>query len=216
MALIYDFDIFEVIPDHGPRDPQLDGVLSRIGFKPSPDSATVALFRDPQTAEALRTAPPGLRDFFLQSGFGLNTYTSGVPRGRYPAKDEAARLAVIERLARNACRYALPRPGDGAEAGNVFRLHEFLAALDQAEPIGARDAPVAHDLTLKRITPHDRALPPVFETDPDSDRQADLDPPPTPRKFWQSRFFRRSAAAALVLGLLHLVKEPAVIVLASL
>ncbi|MDR7123873.1 hypothetical protein [Pseudotabrizicola sp. 4114] len=209
MALAYDFDIFDVIPDSGSTDPQLDGFLSRAGFAPGRDLATVALFRDPLTAQALRDAPPGLRDYFLASGFGLNTYASGAPPGRYPARDEAARLALIQRLADNAPHHTLPRSEDSVEGGDVFRLEAFLAALDECEPI---------KLTGSNLPDHSaRPLPPVFEhTDPIATQPPDADIPSQRRKFWQSRFFRLGAAAALVLAVMQLASGPALTVLASL
>lgn len=209
MALAYDFDIFEVIPESGSSDPQLDGFLSDAGFRPARDLATVALFRDPHTAQALRDSPPGLRDYFLASGFGLNTYASGAPPGRYPAGDEAARLALIQRLADNARHYPLPRSEGAAVAGDAFRLEFFLAALDDCEPL---------DMTCSDVPDHSpRTLPPVLEeTDPIADPGLDTGTPLQRRKFWQSRFFRLGAAAALVLAVMQLAGGPALTALASL
>ncbi|MFN4154536.1 MAG: hypothetical protein ACK4HF_07770 [Paracoccaceae bacterium] len=210
MALVYDFDIFEVIPEFGSPDPKLDAFLADIGFGPGRSATTVALFRDPRTADALRKAPTGLRNYFLDSGFGLNTYASGAPSGRYPARDEAARLDLIRRLTENAPAYSLPRPDDCAESGDIFRLGEFLAELDRSEPIvmpKERSHPGAKD----------RTLPMLFETDPVVDRLSDAAAPPAARqKFWQSRFFRLGAAAVLVVGAIQLAGGPALTALASL
>ncbi|MFN4130758.1 MAG: hypothetical protein ACK4GC_13235 [Paracoccaceae bacterium] len=218
MALAYDFDIFEVIPNSGLSDPELDGFLSGVGLRPQSDSATVALFRDLRTAEALRRAPPALRAYFVASGFGFNTYDSGAPAGRYPAKDEAARLALIYRLTENARRHALPRPDDAPEGGDVFRLGAFLAELDRSEPINMSEGQAAvddHNSGQTNASPH-RTLPPLFEPGQTAAAPSETDTPPPRRKFWQNRYFRIGAAAALVLGAAQLASGPALTVLASL
>lgn len=206
MSLIYDFDIFEVIPGRGQADPKLAGFLTDIGFIPQGETATVALFRDPRTADALRRANPALRAYLLDSGFGLNTYDSGAPPGTYPARDEDARLDVIRRLTENAPTHSLPAPEDDSEADDTFRLAAFLNALSQAEPIHMPDV----------LGYHGGALPPVFDTEPLSEVGADAAASHPRRKFWQHRFFRLGAAATLVLGAVHLGSGPALTVLASL
>lgn len=225
MALAYDFDIFRIIPDFGTSDPRLAGLLEDFSSGPERESATVALFRDPRTAKALRRAPSGLRDYFLDAGFGFNTYASGAPAGRYPASDEAARLELIQRLADRAHRFALPRPEEAAESGDVFRLGAFLEALDQSQPFdmaGAdapqQDQPPQHtqDHSAGPVIPRKHNLPPLFETELFADASAAPATASTRRKFWQNRFFRIGAVAALVIGVMQLVSGPALIALASL
>lgn len=216
MVLAYDFDIFEVIPDSGPSDPGLDGFLTAAGFVSQADGATVALFRDPRTAEALRRAPPALRDYFVASGFGFNTYDSGAPPGFYPAKDESARLAIILRLTENASRHALQRFDDAPEGGEVFRLGAFLSELDRAQPIDMAPAATPDTCGAQTDMLPRRILPAMFETDPIADAQPQADTAPPRRKFWQRRFFRLGAAAALVLFAMQLASGPALTVLASL
>jgi len=216
MALAYDFDIFEVIPDSGKPDPQLDGFLTAAGFVSRDECATVALFRDPRTAEALRRAPSALRDYFVASGFGFNTYQSGAPAGRYPAKDEAARLAIILRLTENVSCHALPRLDDAPEGGDVFRLGAFLAELDHAQPIEMVHVVVSDACDARGDMNLRRALPAMFATDPIADEPPEAENPPSRRKFWQHRFFRIGAAAALVLFAVQLASGPALTVLASL
>ncbi|MDO9639783.1 MAG: hypothetical protein Q7J44_14685 [Pseudotabrizicola sp.] len=221
MALAYDFDIFRIIPDFGTTDPRLAGMLEDFSTGPERESATVALFRDPRTADALRRAPPDLRKYLLESGFGLNTYKSGAPAGHYPASDEAARLDLIHRLAENAPGFALPGPEEAAEGGDVFRLGQFLEALDQSQPIdiSASDpSPPDHqqDHSAGPVLPRKHTLPALFETEPLADAPVMAETAATRRKFWQSRFFRIGATAVLVLGAMQLASGPALIVLASL
>lgn len=209
MSLTYDFDIFDVIPDAAASGSQLDNFLSDIGFRPKQENATVALFRDVRTAEALRNAPPALRDYFVACGFGLNTYMSGAPSGCYPAKDEAARLALILRLAQNASRFDLPPPEHNAEGGDVFRLGAFLEALECATPVDIPDPVLAVDHSAGVVSGIRRALPALFETDPITEIPDAQDAGGSPRrKFWQNRFFRIGTAAILVLGATQLATSP--------
>lgn len=134
MTLNYDFDMFDVIPGNGDEDPSLGRFMTEIGFRPDATARKVALFRDQRTADALRDAPDSLREFFLASGFGLNTYQSGAPTGFYPQEDEDARLDIIRRLTENAEIYPLPRLTEGADAQG-FVLMDFLAALAAAQPM---------------------------------------------------------------------------------
>ncbi len=133
MKLRYDFDIFDVSPPEEGGDPELMGFFVRAGLGGGAGTSQVALFRDEETARALREAPRAMRAYFLESGFGLNTYRSGAPVDHYPATDEAARLRVIERLTANAGLFALPgaeqTPPDG------FSLSDFIAHLAIAAPI---------------------------------------------------------------------------------
>lgn len=236
MTLTYDFDIFDVIPGAGPQDPDLDGFLTQIGFKPDPAASRIALFRDPRTADALRRAPDNLRNFFLASGFGLNTYSSGAPRGRYPAKDEEARLELIHRLTQNAETHSLPPLQGYPEGGDVFRLGEFLTELTCAEPMDlaegftqdfdARDAAaveaqfediIQDPAPVKEAKPF--GFPPIFETDPLPPQAVeDQKQSPARRKFWQNRFFLMGTAAALaaLAVVVQLASGQSVLALASL
>lgn len=220
MSLAYDFDILDVIPGGGASDPQFDGFLKEIGFKPKADAASVALFRDPRTAEALRNGSPMLRDYFLASGFGLNTYQSGAPAGRYPAKDEAARMDIIRRLTENASRFPLPQPGDS----DLFQLDDFLAELARSEPFDddvvdtVREAFV-HDLRGARsdkILPRMPTLPPMFDTTGSPDDAEEIGSMALWHKFRQHRYFKLVLAVWLMAGIAQLANGPAFQMIASL
>lgn len=153
MALSYDFDIFDVIPADSGDDPDLQALLARLGrTSPLQDGVqdSIALFRNEATAEALRRAPAPLKEYFLAAGFGLNTYDSGAPSGRYPARDEEARLALIHRLTALAPNYPLSEPP--AEEG-AFSLADFLHQLTQAEPVALEDAVMPHKAVAGSLAP---------------------------------------------------------------
>jgi hypothetical protein len=223
MALTYDFDMFDVIPGDGEDDPSLGRFMTEIGFKPDTAARKVALFRDQRTADALRDAPEGLREFFLASGFGLNTYQSGARAGFYPQQDEEARLDIIRRLTENAEIYPLPRLTEGTDAQG-FVLMDFLAALAAAQPMEmprhSVAAALADDLlsddaeeeidlsaafegeTRPDPVPHDlrhphevrpKVMPPMFDTAPPDAVQ--------PRKkFWQNKFSFLSLSIAMTVA----------------
>ena len=152
MALTYDFDIFDVIPSEGEKDPALDRFMTEIGLQAGDQMCKVALFRDHRTADALRDGPASLRDYFLASGFGLNTYQSGAPPGCYPQKDEDARLDIIRRLTENAEISSMPKLSEGAEDG-AFSLVDFLTALAQAQPIDMAQEATLQDTTDRQDLP---------------------------------------------------------------
>ena len=207
MSLKYDFDIFQLQQNVADADPDLARILDALKTEAA-EVDSVALFRDPRTAEALRQAPERLRDFFLASGFGLNTYDSGAPRGRYPAKDEEARLAIIARLTQNAEVHILPKPGDYPEGGEGFRLGEFLIDLASAQPIDMAEAQ-AEPLVQRGgvVMP---PMPPMFDTHADA-------PEAAPRKkFWQSRYIMVSLIIGAMAVILQVTKLAGVAVFASL
>ena len=123
MAMRYDFDMVSVTPV-GLPDRFGDLAITGIGAEKT------AMFRDPNTAEALRNADQAIRTFFLESGFGLQDYDSGAPPGRYPISDEDHRIRVIERLTANLGTHDMSTANWGA-----FDFQAFLAGLDHAQPL---------------------------------------------------------------------------------
>ncbi|WP_400085260.1 hypothetical protein [Yoonia sp. R78084] len=111
MALRYDFDMMEVPPT---------GVAGE----------KAAMFRDPATVAALKEADASVQAYFSDSGFVLQEYNSGAPPGRYPMRDEEARIALIDRLTANLDAYDLANVNWGG-----FDFDAFMNALSTAEPV---------------------------------------------------------------------------------
>ncbi len=123
MALRYDFDMVAVAPTGLPDrfdDLAVTGVAAE----------KVAMFRDPGTVAALKEADAAVQAYFTESGFALQEYNSGAPAGRYPMRDEDARIALIDRLSANLDSYDL---ADVNWAG--FDFDAFMNALSTAEPV---------------------------------------------------------------------------------
>ncbi|MGQ0564269.1 MAG: hypothetical protein ACT4OK_04275 [Gemmobacter sp.] len=125
MGLNYDFDMFS--PD-ATDDTFAEEREQKTG-------QPMALFRDPATVAAFGRSPQVVQDYLRASHFGLGVHRSGAPDGRYPATDEAARIAVIEALAENVGKFDLPRPDDTQPVGDAFHMAAFFAAVAEAEPI---------------------------------------------------------------------------------
>ncbi len=235
MSLTYDFDIFDVIPDQPSDESDGSTFMADIGFEPDARTTKVALFRDPRTALALRYAPEALRNYFIASGFGLNTFDSGAAANRYPLKDEDARLDIIARLTENAGHHTLPRPGDYPEGGDVFRLGEFLAHLAEAQPEMTDDemtvivpthdmvgtsvrksakVPMFDTMSVSELAPEldlgaDREAAPVIETDTTV-------APPRRKGLLHNRFVQVAVALGLAAALVQLTAATGLVVLASL
>lgn len=124
MSLAYDFDIVQ-----------------------SDAGKYIALFREPETAAALKGADFAVRSYFKESGFGFLTHDSGAGRGRYPLGDEEARIAVIRRLGDTMWRFDLT----GADM-NGFDFGDFLAHLSEAEPVDMRHSAFSIGLPVERLT----------------------------------------------------------------
>lgn len=134
MQLSYDFDMFCVIPQALFDDPKVGPRLRSSGLRPDHRENRVALFRDPATAAAFRRAPQHVQDYLRAAGFGTTTYASGAPPGRYPARDEMARMAVLCALRRLAPRFPLPEASAPRAAPGEFEVREFLMAALDARP----------------------------------------------------------------------------------
>ncbi|MDX8354680.1 hypothetical protein [Cognatiyoonia sp. IB215182] len=123
MVLRYDFDMVAVTPE---------GLPDQFGDLAVTGMATEkrAMFRDAKVVAALEQADEAVRTFFLDSGFALQVYDSGAPPGLYPARDETARVHVIEKLTANLGNHDLA----GVNWGG-FDFQGFLASLDAAKPL---------------------------------------------------------------------------------
>lgn len=123
MALRYDFDMVAVTPE-GLPDQFGDLAVTGVGAE------KVAMFRDPDTVAALLRADPAVRTYFSDSGFALKPFDSGAPAGRFPQRDEDARIAVIDRLTANLETHDL-----ADVAWGDFDFDAFMDALSAAEPV---------------------------------------------------------------------------------
>ena len=123
MALRYDFDMVAMTPEGLPDQ---FGDLAMTGVA----TEKVAMFRDPQTVAALKQADVAVRTYFTESGFALQQFDSGAPVGRFPERDEDARIAVIDRLTANLETHDLADANWGG-----FDFDAFMDALASAEPV---------------------------------------------------------------------------------
>ncbi len=142
MGLRYDFDMVAMTPEGLPDE---FGDLALTGIA----AEKVAMFRDPGTVAALKSADTAVRTYFTDSGFALDQFDSGAPSGYFAQRDEDARIAVIDRLTANLETHDL---ADASWGG--FDFDAFMDALATAKPV--EDALLAPP---KRPTPeYDREL----------------------------------------------------------
>lgn len=83
----YDFDMFSTFPDEIRQ--QFQGQLNELGVGHM-TGTQIALFRHPETANALRSADKDVQQLFLDAGFGMNCENKPIPEGRYLARDAQA------------------------------------------------------------------------------------------------------------------------------
>ena len=146
MELNYEFDVFRVIPDAIYADPKLGGMFTDLGLAQNMRANHVFLFRNQATADALRTAPPELREPLKALGFGLNVWSSGCPDGFYPASDGPARADLMERFdaALKEDKFSVICAPNGFELAGIIKTLG-LAMPMQVPSVGiAVPAPTAH------------------------------------------------------------------------
>ncbi|MGR3514813.1 MAG: hypothetical protein ACU0GG_18795 [Paracoccaceae bacterium] len=123
--MTYDFDLLTTTP----KDVQTKyaGLLDHFGMT---DQATqsIALFRDPETAQALAGACDAVRACFEASGFAFTSYNDGASDNEYAADDKEARARILSRLQENV--EALP----GDVMWNGFDIGDFFVAAFGAMP----------------------------------------------------------------------------------
>lgn len=121
MGLAYDFDIIR-------RDVD-DGDTERAAPVDGAGGTVRALFRNTQTADALRAASPKIRQIFVDAGFDLDVHQSGLVPGVYPLDDAEDRARILRTL------FALIKErGVQGEYSGAFDLGDFLSHVRQAQP----------------------------------------------------------------------------------
>ncbi|MGI3164013.1 hypothetical protein [Pseudooceanicola sp. 200-1SW] len=132
----YDFDMHSVLPLAAQRKARSEGRKGDLSGQ------QIALFRDPKVADALRAADREVQELFLESGFGLTSWVSDLPQGRFRAIDEEARTEAISRFAANlrASRGRLRKANWGGFSISDF-TNSYLNADALPQPMGllARD-----------------------------------------------------------------------------
>ncbi|SLN45949.1 hypothetical protein [Ruegeria meonggei] len=121
MVFEYDFDIVAIAPDE--VDPE-HGVAAVTGNR-----AVRAWFRDIRTVQALHSASPKIRRIFVDSGFSLETHSSGLPHGLYLPEDAVDRERILKRLFAN-----IRNMGVQGEYFGEFDIWQFLDDVKQARP----------------------------------------------------------------------------------
>lgn len=139
MTLEYDFDIHPSLSLEGEMPQGHDGAQAGAATLSEGNGAHVALFRNPETVEALCSMPKSFRTWFAQAGFGLDRYEDGAAPGRYHAQEEEARLAIIDRLADTTPDFS--ETDKEAIKDGAFDLDAFIEAFSRATPLSDEAEP---------------------------------------------------------------------------
>lgn len=121
----YDFDMLSVTPKA--LQTKYAELLNRFDMSEQAGQQ-IAMFRDPETANALAGACDAVRDCFIACGFALNSYDSGLGDAQYASDDKEGRARILARLQEHV--EALP----GDVAWNGFDIGDFFVAAYGAMP----------------------------------------------------------------------------------
>lgn len=121
----YDFDLLSVTSKDFQN--KYAGLLGRFGMNEQARQQ-LAMFRDPETTQALAGACDLVRECFIKSGFALNGFDSGLDDACYVSEDKDARSQILARLQENV--EVLP----GDVAWNGFDIGDFFVSAYGAVP----------------------------------------------------------------------------------
>ncbi len=130
MVLEYDFDIVVVDPGDGGAESGRDGFVKKPVLR--------AMFRNVNTADALRATSPKIRKIFQDAGFGLDATGSELSSGLYRPRDEAERERILRALFAN-----VREMGVKGEYCGEFDFRQFLMDVKTARPRNGQRRQVA-------------------------------------------------------------------------
>lgn len=114
-------------------------------------NTVVAVFRDQETADALATAPPIVRLFLEEAGFGVKVAQSHQNDGRVARQDPEMRRILVRQLSAALSNRAMKKALGRVARESAFNIHAFIAKvvekdLSKGEPDLEHHAEVASDL----------------------------------------------------------------------
>lgn len=113
----YDFDMLSVTP----KDIQCKYAQLFLRFGMNDQlREQIAIFRDPETAQALSSASLAVRECFIASGFALNSYHTGIDEGAFASEDKDGRARVLSQLQENVEALPTDVRWNGFDVGDFF------------------------------------------------------------------------------------------------
>ncbi len=114
-------------------------------------NTVVAVFRDPQTVEAVASAPPIVRLFLEEAGFGVKVAQDRHDSMSQPIEDPEMRRVLVKQLSSALGNKAMKKALGRVAHETTFNVHEFIASVvekksPRASSDQAYDGPVADDL----------------------------------------------------------------------
>ena len=125
--LSYDFDIFYI---DSPEVASEIGLVTRKKIQGQQrQNQVVALFRDQETVDALSSAPPIVRLFLEEVGFGRKAVKTMDRRSEPPTLDPVMRHTLIEQLSAAASNRAMKKALIRASRECTFNIYDLLTAV---------------------------------------------------------------------------------------
>ncbi|MEO0931391.1 MAG: hypothetical protein AAFY14_12200 [Pseudomonadota bacterium] len=147
--LSYDFDIYHT--DATQSDNGLGSArgLTMDGQRRSDN--VIAVFRDQETTDAVTAAPPVIRLFLEETGFGFATADNITQSGYVPATDNATRQDLVAQLTQTLSNRALKKALSRVARQSEFDVVAFIAAV--VSPDDNQDANPEHAIPQSKVIP---------------------------------------------------------------
>jgi len=130
-SLRYDFDMY-----YADNIAQAIGGVSisgRTNLGKMRTNEVVAVFRDKSTAEAVMAAPPIIRLFLEEAGFGVKVAQTRQADGSVPHHDPNMRRLLVKQLSEALSNRAMKKALGRVANESAFNVHEFIAKVVEKE-----------------------------------------------------------------------------------
>ena len=131
--MLYDFDV--VTTEVGKSSTGIEMAALSSNNNSAEKTKPTARFRYKETADAAAIAPPAVRLFLEDLGFGFTNHDSRAPAGCYDEKDDAVRLQLIEKMTQLLSNRALRKALDRAKGQGIFDVSAFMTCVVIAKPV---------------------------------------------------------------------------------
>lgn len=146
----YDFDLFCV-----DNAPDLSGNLATThptSFGSVRENGVLAVFRDQRTIDAVAAAPPIVRLFLEEAGFGVKAPCSKDDTNVASRVDPAKRRVLVRQLTSTLSNRAMKKALGRVANKGEFNVHDFIAS------VVSKEVPEA-DVAPDEDAPRDKVMP---------------------------------------------------------
>lgn len=134
-VLRYDFDMFCLGSVRAPSE--LVKSISKISHSKSHSKPVLAVFRDQKTIDAVASAPPIVRLFLEEAGFGIkNECASAYDEGALTI-DPDVRAVLVKQLSTTLSNRAMKKALARTVDQSIFNFHDFISYVVANQKCGA-------------------------------------------------------------------------------